>query len=271
MTPEVKREKIEVVASVLKAGISRACKLLSYNKSMFYYKRKTSDDGAVEVAIREAARFGDGFWKIYERLRKDGKPWNHKRVYRVYKRMRMNKRVRLRKRVPARVKQPLSAPAKPGDTWSMDFVSDKLENGRTFRVLNILDDCTREAVAMEISMSMPASRVVQSLEKTIFLHGAPRRIRSDNGPEFISQLLADWCQANGIEHTFTQPGCPTQNSFVERFNRSYRRGVLDAYLFSSLDDVRRQTEEWRNDYNVNRPHQSLGNLSPLEYKAGLPG
>ena len=102
MTPEVKREKIEVVASVLKAGISRACKLLSYNKSMFYYKRKTSDDGAVEVAIREAARFGDGFWKIYERLRKDGKPWNHKRVYRVYKRMRMNKRMRLWKRTGVR-------------------------------------------------------------------------------------------------------------------------------------------------------------------------
>ena len=156
---------------------------------MFYYKRKTSDDGAVEVAIREAARFGDGFWKIYERLRKDGKPWNHKRVYRVYKRMRMNKRVRLRKRVPARVKLPLAAPAKPGDTWSMDFVSDKLENGRTFRVLNILDDCTREAVAMEISMSMPASRVVQSQEKTISLHGVPRRIRSILAPRMPDAKL----------------------------------------------------------------------------------
>lgn len=251
------------------SGISRACRLAGYPKSMYYYKRRTDDDTEVEAAIREAARHGDGFWKIYARLRKAGRPWNHKRVYRVYRELRLNKRTRLRRRVPAREPCHLSAPPAPCDTWSLDFVSDKLEGGRTFRVLNVLDDCTREAVAMEVSMSMPASRVVKTLEKTIFIHGKPRRIRTDNGLEFISGLLADWCKANGIEHVFTQPGCPTQNSYVERFNGSYRRGVLDAYLFRTLGEARDITAAWQADYNEARPHESLGDMTPTEYKESL--
>ena len=151
----------------------------------------------------------------------------------------------------------------------MDFVSDKLENGRTFRVLNVLDDCTREAVAMEISMSMPASRVIKILEKVIWVNGKPKKIRTDNGPEFISKELEQWCLANSIEHIFTQPGCPTQNSYVERFNGSYRRAVLDAYIFHTLDDARELTQAYRTDYNEDRPHESLGNLTPYEYKQRL--
>ena len=192
--------------------------------------------------------------------------WNHKKVYRVYIKLRLNKRVRLKKRLPKREKQPLEAPKMPCETWSMDFVSDKLENGRTFRVLNVLDDCTREAVAMEISMSMPASRVIKILEKVIWVNGKPKRIRTDNGPEFISKELEQWCLANSIEHIFTQPGCPTQNSYVERFNGSYRRAVLDAYIFHTLDDARELTQAYRTDYNEDRPHESLGNLTPYEYK-----
>ena len=242
---------------------------MHYHKSRYYYKRKANDDEEVESAVREAAQHGDGFWKIYARLRRSGRPWNHKRVYRVYVHMRLNKRVRLKRRVPARVKRPLETPSMPCDTWSMDFVSDKLENGRTFRVLNVLDDCTREAIAMDVSMSMPASRVIKSLERAIFIHGKPRRIRSDNGPEFVSGLLAEWCRTNGIEHIFSQPGCPTQNSYVERFNGSYRRGVLDAYLFHTLGEARKLTDAWRLDYNENRPHESLGNETPKEYRDSL--
>lgn len=242
---------------------------MGLHKSRYYSKRKTSDDSEVKDAIREAVQYGDGFWKVYARLRKDGKPWNHKRVYRIYTEMGLNKNVRLRKRVPSRGKQPLEAPLSPCDTWSMDFACDKIENGRKFRVLNVLDDCTREAVAMEISMSMPAVRVIESLEKAIFLHGKPKRIRSDNGPEFISSQLDEWCKANGIEHISSQPGCPTQNSYVERFNGSYRRGVLDAYIFHSLDEVRELTAAWQLDYNEARPHEALGNMTPKEFKNSL--
>ena len=227
-------------------SITRACRIMCFHKSLYYY-RSRRDDSEVEAGIRAAAEYGDGFWKIYNRLRREGKPWNHKKVYRVYQKMRMNKKSRLRKRLPARVKQPLLTPDVPGDTWSLDFVSDKLESGRKFRVLNILDDCTRQSVAMEISMSMPAQRVIKALEKTIWINGKPKRIRTDNGPEFISKELEAWCTANDVEHVFTQPGCPTQNSYVERFNGSYRRGVLDAYLFRTLQDVRDITEKWQLD------------------------
>lgn len=252
-------------------GVSRACGLVGYNKSGFYYPRRGRRDGEVEEAIRQAALHGDGFWKIFARLRKAGRPWNHKRVYRVYKAMGMSKPGRRRKRVPARDRRPQECPPTPCDTWSMDFVSDKLEGGRTFRVLNILDDCTREAVAMEVSMSMPAARVVRAIEKAALAHGKPRRIRSDNGPEFISAALADWCAANGVEHIITQPGHPTQNSYVERFNGSYRRGVLDAFIFHTLGEARGLTEAWRLDYNEERPHESLGGMTPAEYRDSLRG
>jgi hypothetical protein len=134
------------------------------HRSYFYYVEK-KDDYEVLQAIKDASEFGDGFWKIFSRIRRSGKLWNHKKVYRVYKSMCYNKRVKLKKRLPARVKHPLVAPERPNDTWSLDFVSDTLENGRKFRVLNILDDFDRSAVAQEVSMSMPSERVIRILEK----------------------------------------------------------------------------------------------------------
>lgn len=235
------------------------------HRSYFYYVEKRDDQEVVE-AIRAAAQFGDGFWKIFTRLRNQGKPWNHKKVYRVYKSMCYNKRVRLKKRLPARVKEPLFIPAHSNETWSMDFVSDSLCSGRKFRVLNILDDYNREAIAQEISMSMPADKVIRILEKAIWISGKPKAVRCDNGPEFISHKFQDWCKGNEIEIKYTQPGCPTQNGYIERFNGSYRRGVLDAYIFRTLGDVREQTEIWMQDYNECRPHDSLGGMPPKEYR-----
>ena len=238
---------------------------MDIHRSYFYYIEK-KDDREIIDAIKEASEFGDGFWKIFSRLRNNGKRWNHKRVYRVYKLMRFNKRSRLRKRLPARVKQPLTTPISPNDTWSIDFVSDCLECGRKFRVLNILDDFDRTAIGQEISMSMPADRVIRILEKIIWTKGKPKAIRCDNGPEFISHKFQDWCKANDIIIKYTQPGCPTQNSYIERINGSYRRGVLDAYIFRVVGDVRDITEKWMKDYNENRPHCSLGDMSPEEYR-----
>lgn len=145
----------------------------------------------MEQAIREAAEFGDGFWKIFQSLRRDGKSWNHKKVYRVYKQMHYEKRSKLKKRLHARVKSPLVIPSEPNTTWSIDFVSDRLQSGRTFRVLNVMDDCDRVAVEQEISMSMPAERVIRLLEKVIGLNGKPKNIRCDHGPEFISKMFQE--------------------------------------------------------------------------------
>ena len=238
--------------------------MMEIHRSYFYYREKR-DDTEVEEAIRAAAEHGDGFWKIFERLRRDGKPWNHKKVYRVYKSMHYEKRSRLKKRLPARVKNPLEQPLEPNITWSIDFVSDMLECGRKFRVLNIIDDGDRVAVAQEVSMSFPSKRVIRTLEKVIWLKGKPSNIRCDNGPEFISKYFQEWCKGNDIRLLFTQPGCPTQNSYIERFNGSYRRAVLDAYIFRTLEDVKQKTCEWNDYYNYERPHESLGNKTPMEF------
>lgn len=251
-------------------SITRACRLMEIHRSYFYYVDK-SDDTEVEDAIREAGQFGEGFWKIFKIIRRQGFTWNHKKVYRVYKSLHFEKRSRLRKRLPARVKNPLVTPEEPNTTWSIDFVSDVVEGGRKFRVLNVLDDADRSVVAQEISMSMPAERVIRSLEKVIWIHGKPKNIRCDNGPEFISGLFQNWCKTNDIKLLYTQPGCPTQNSYIERFNGSYRRAVLDAYLFRNLDEVREITDKWMTYYNELRPHDALEDMSPKQYRAHLAG
>ena len=163
--------------------------------------------------------------------------------------MRFNKRSRQKKRLPTRAKQVFATPDLPNQTWSMDFVSDNLECKRKFRVLNILDSFDRSALAQDISISMQAEYSTRILEKVIWFKGKPEVIRCDNGPEFISNKFQDWCKANDIAIKYAQPGCPTQNSYVERFNGSYRRGVLDAYIFRTLTDVREITEKWMEDYN----------------------
>lgn len=247
-------------------SITRACRVMQLHKSHYYYvSRKEESDQEIMEAIRQASEFGDGFWNIYHRLRKTH-DWNHKRVYRVYKMMHYNKRSKLRKRLPARVREPLEIPEAPCRSWSIDFVSDSLNCGRKFRVANIIDDFNREAVGMEAAMSITSSRLIRMLETVIWEYGKPNKIRTDNGPEFISREFEQWCVANEIEHQFTQPGCPTQNAYIERFNGSYRRGVLDAYIFRNLTEVREITERWREDYNNRRPHTALGNATPAEVR-----
>lgn len=179
--------------------------------------------------------------------------------------MKLNIRRKARKRLPDRVKQPLVIPAEPNQTWSIDFMSDSLVDGRKFRLLNVLDDFNRESLAIEIDTSLPSLRVVRVLENLIQHRGKPTSIRTDNGPEFISHTLQQWCEAHQITLQYIQPGKPTQNAYIERKNGSIRRELLNAYLFYSLADVRNMTEEWRVDYNTERPHKALGYLSPLRY------
>lgn len=208
----------------------------------------------------------EGQDKFYYRIRNEGIKWNHKRISRVYKLMGLNKRRRQKKRIPSRVKEPLLTPLRPNDTWSMDFMQDSLMNGRKFRALNIIDDFNRESLVIETYFSITASRVIQILEKLIHRQGKPQRIRVDNGPEFIALILEQWCTEKDIFLKCIEPGKPMQNGYIERFNRSYRQDVLDANWFSCLMDVRILSEEFRHDYNYNRPHESLGNISPMEYK-----
>jgi putative transposase len=181
--------------------------------------------------------------------------------------MRLNMRRKAKRRLPERIKQALSLATAPNQTWSIDFMSDRLVDGRRFRILNIIDDFNRESLAIEVDTSLPSSRLIRVLEKLIAQRGCPANIRCDNGPEFISHILQAWCNdpSRRISLQFIQPGKPMQNAYIERKNGSMRRELLDAYLFYSLAEVRAMSEEWRIDYNTERPHKSLGYLSPLKY------
>ncbi len=197
-------------------------------------------------------------------MRLMGHRWNFKRVYRVYTDLGLNIRRRAKKRLPARVKQALFQPSAPNEVYSIDFMHDSLWDGRTYRLLNVIDDHNREVLAIEVDTSLPALRVIRVLERIKAERGLPKMIRVDNGPEFISAKLDHWCREHGITLTFIQPGKPTQNAYVERFNGSMRRELLSAYVFRSLDEVREKTEEWMDDYNNHRPHKALGYRSPTQ-------
>ena len=230
---------------------------------MWYYQSKKDDTEVMgklsELAEKLPAR---GFDEYFKRLRQQGYQWNRKRVLRVYRNMKLQLRRKRKKRLPARVKQPLQTPAQYLNTWSMDFMADSLADGRKIRILNVIDDFNREALLSEAGIGFPADRVVRSLEQLEQELGLPKRIRVDNGPEFISTKFQQWCQRKSIEVQFIQPGCPTQNAYIERFNRHFREDILDAYWFEDLEQLRILIEKWRYDYNHHHPHKSLRGLTP---------
>jgi putative transposase len=226
--------------------------------------RRVRDAAVIEALTAVVERHGRwGFWKLFGRLRLSGRRWNHKRVHRVYCALRLNRARRTRRRVPRRVRVPLSAPPVLNQTWALDFMRDTLYDGRVFRTLNVLDQGNREALAIEIGCSLPSRRVLALLDELVALHGAPRALRMDNGPEFLAGTVAAWAEARGITLDFIQPGKPAQNAFIERFNQTYRTEVLDANLFTSLAEARALTADWLPRYNTERPHDSLGGVPPL--------
>jgi len=206
-----------------------------------------------------------GFWMMYHKLKDLNYRDNHKRVYRIYTEMKLNLRRKHKKRLPARLKEPLVQPIAPNLTWSMDFMHDGLINGRSFRSFNIIDDYNREALTITLDKSLTSLRVIRELEKLIEWRGKPRKLRVDNGPEFIAFILEQWCKDHDIELVFIQKGKPHQNGYIERFNRTYREEILDNYAFENLQEARSLTEAWMWVYNNERPHSSLGYLSPRKY------
>jgi putative transposase len=170
-----------------------------------------------------------------------------------------------KKRLPARTAQALVVPERANQTWSLDFMSDALSNGRAFRTLNVIDDYNREALWIEVDTSLPAERVVRVLEQLLLWRGKPTHIRMDNGPELISQRLEHWAHNQSIQLLHIQPDKPAQNAYIERFNRTFREDVLDAYLFDDLEEVRNITERWLEDYNTIRPHEALQGLPPRQF------
>lgn len=250
-------------------GIStrQALKTFSIQASVYYYRPKSKEDGQVrEELARLSHTFGTwGFWKMHHHLRGLNFIWNHKRVYRIYTEMKLNLRRKYKKRLPPRILEPLVCPDCPNNTWSMDFMHDTLSNGVNFRSLNIIDDFNREALSITMDTSLSSKRVIRELDQLIGWRGAPKKIRVDNGPEFISDAMKEWAKSRQIELQFIQPGKPYQNGFMERFNRSFREEVLDAYSFTRLKEAQAMAYAWMWVYNNQRPHKALGYKTPVAF------
>ena len=252
-------------------SVRQACRIVSLPRSVMQYDRKPKDDSSLIAALQDLISRHPtiGFWKCYYRLRRKGILCNHKRLHRVYTMLGLNIRRKVKRRIPQRIKQPLLLPEQINQGWSMDFMCDSLVDGRRFRLLNIIDDFNRESLWIEVDTSLPTLRVIRVLDRLLKTRDRPMKIRVDNGPEFISDKLQLWCEEKRIDLQFIQPGKPVQNSFVERNNGSLRKELLDAYLFYSLQEVREMAKEWQEDYNYSRPHDSLGNVPPVEYKKSV--
>ncbi|MBS1936802.1 MAG: IS3 family transposase [Bacteroidetes bacterium] len=245
----------------------RACKLLVLSASVYRYVPKEKNDAEViEHMMRVAESEAQwGFSMIRIHMRNEGCKANKKRLHRIYKECKLPQRKRTKRRIPERVKDPIVLPIGPNITWSMDFMHDALVTGRKYRTFNVMDDFNREALCIAVDTSLPAPRVIRELEQLIEWRGKPERLRMDNGPEFIAQAMKEWAAAKSIEFIYIQPGRPMQNGLIERFNRTYRTEVLDAWIFESLEQVRQMTQEWMWRYNHVRPHASLLRLSPRAF------
>lgn len=245
----------------------RACRTIQLSRCVYRYQEKRSTDEPIAQELRQLAekqpRWSCG--KMSDYLRNQGHAWNHKRIRRVYRSLALHLKRKPKKRLPARTAQALEVPQQKNQTWSLDFMSDALSTGRTFRTLNIIDDFNREALWIEVDTSLPAERLVRVLEQLLSWRGKPAKIRMDNGPELISQRLENWAQERQIELFHIQPGKPAQNAYIERFNRTYREDVLDAYSFDDLQEVRHITERWLEEYNTIRPHEALQGISPRQF------
>ncbi len=270
--PSRRRELAQKAVQKYSIAIKLACALFGISETCYRYQAKLSDENA-KIAdwllrLTEAHRSW-GFGMCFYFLRNvKCFHWNHKRVLRIYRELELNLRIKTKKRLKRDKPDALAVPESMNQCWSMDFMHDQLEDGRSFRLLNIIDDFNREGLAIEVDFSLPAERVVRTLNQVIEWRGKPRQIRSDNGPEYISALLAEWAEKHDVELKFIQPGNPQQNAYVERYNRTVRYEWLNHYLFSSIAEVQEHATEWLWFYNNERPNKAIGGIPP-KYKQAL--
>lgn len=236
-------------------------------RQSYYYVSKKDKQEVLRARIKElaTARPRYGFKRIHVLLRREGWQINHKRVYRLYVQEGLSLRLKRPKRhVTAQRRQTRPEAVSMNECWSMDFVSDALYDGRRIRALTVVDICTRESLAIEVSQRLQGEHVVAVLERLCAQRGTPSMLRCDNGPEFISKVLDKWAYLHEITIDFSRPGKPTDNAYVESFNGRFREECLNANWFMSLDDAKQKIEAWRREYNQIRPHTSLGYRTPNE-------
>lgn len=271
MTPAARKEAVEFACSSFPMSLRRACGLMQIQMSSYYYRHRPRPDETLRAALKEAAakRRRWGYRMLAVLMERQGFKDNLKRIYRVYREEKLQVKIR-RRRKTARWRGDKPVPAtRPNERWSMDFMSDQLANGRTIRVFNVVDDFTRQCLAMEVDTSLNGVRVTRVLDRLVARHGHPQRIVMDNGPEFTGKALDRWAWEHRVQLAFIEPGKPVQNAFVESFNGTCRNECLNENWFLSLADARTIIENWRIDYNEQRPHSSLGGRTPSEFATAI--
>ncbi len=242
----------------------RACRLIGVDRTAFQYRPRRPEDAGVRERLRELAneRRRFGYRRLAVMLKRDGLRLNLKKVYRLYKEERLTVRKRGGRKRALGTRAPMAIPQGVNQRWSIDFVQDAIEDGRRFRILNVVDDFTRECLASVLDTSLSGVRVVRELDRLCLLRGRPAMVVSDNGTELTSHAVLRWVEETGIEWHYIAPGKPVQNAFVESFNGRLRDECLNEHVFRSLSQARAIVEAWRIDYNTVRPHSSLGGLPP---------
>jgi putative transposase len=250
-----------------KLGVTRACGLVGISRSLFAYESRRAGDIALTERMKEmaATKRRYGYRRIHVLLRREGWQANHKRVWRLYSQAGLSVRKRKRRRIAAVERVVRPQPTGPNQSWSMDFVTDGLAYGRRFRCLNVVDDYTRECLAIEVDTSLPGLRVANFLERIAEMRGLPRSITVDNGPEFAGKALDAWAYQAGVTLSFIRPGKPVENAYIESFNGKFRDECLNEHWFLSLKQAKSLIEAWRVEYNTERPHSALGYLTPIQY------
>lgn len=263
-------EQRRAVCLLTDKGLSEreACQLVGINRNTCRLRLATNQDNELKVRIEELAQEKPryGYRRLALLIRKEGKMVNHKKIYRIYRNLNLAVRTKKRKRIKSSARGALiQLTTAPNQIWSMDYQSDQLASGRRFRCLNLIDNYTRECLAIEADTSLPSGRVTKVLDHLKQIRGLPKKITVDNGPEFTSKTLQKWSFKNKVELDFIEPGKPMQNGLIESFNGRLRDECLNVHWFTNLTDARQILLSWKNDYNLVRPHSSLQNQSPSQF------
>jgi putative transposase len=267
LSPQARRAAVNVLMTERSFGVTRACGLVGISRSLYRYRSRREDSALLRARIEEiaAVKRRYGYRRVYLRLRREGWQVNRKRVYRLYRDAGLAVRRRKRKRIGVFERKPLPKPTSANVSWSMDFVADGLIGGRRLRCLTIVDDCTRECLAIEVDTSITGVRVQAVLDRLADTRGLPQSITVDNGPEFDGTVLDKWAYRMHVHLSFIRPGKPNENAYIESFNGKFRDECLNEHWFINLAHARNVIEAWRNEYNTERPHSSLGNRTPQEF------
>lgn len=267
VTPTARRDAVDYVVQKYEISQRRGCGLMSIRRSSKYYQPAPANDSALRQAIKDLAarKRRWGVPRIVYKLRSTGWKDNHKRIERIYLEEGLQVRRRKGRKAHAGEREPLEKPTGPNQVWAMDFVSDALATKRKIKMLTVIDCFNRESLRIEVDTSINGVRVTRVMEQLREQRGLPKKIVTDNGPEFTGKVLDAWAYARDVKLHFIQPGKPSQNGYIESFNGKLRDECLNEHWFMNLEDARKLIEEWRVEYNTERPHSALGGLTPVAY------